>query len=320
MTKFVLDTEGVGTIAEMIKACYNDLENVKSSIQSYDVGDALDFNFEGAKKAILSNVDESVNKMNNSFILINDIIDSHSNLQGTFHYEVNLSQSSIQNSAINLSTVSENNVEVLNANNSSNDSSSQNSNYTVVRGDSLSKIALKYGTTVAALAAANNIKNVDLIYTGQNLVIPSNDTSTEGNSKQTVSQDKTTDSKESKSSSNVSQSSVTNQNSNGTVYKAEFTAYYPSNDPMEGGLNDCKGKPLNPDNLTCAAPKNIPYGTKIQISGTGTSYDGKIFTVTDRGGAIKIKDDGTYRIDILMSDGKQCNQFGRRGGQITILD
>ncbi len=44
--------------------------------------------------------------------------------------------------------------------------------YTVVRGDTLYTIAIKFGTTVAALAAANNIANPNLIQVGQVLVIP----------------------------------------------------------------------------------------------------------------------------------------------------
>lgn len=41
--------------------------------------------------------------------------------------------------------------------------------YTVVKGDNLTKIAKKYGTTVKQLAAWNGIKNVNLIYPGQKL-------------------------------------------------------------------------------------------------------------------------------------------------------
>lgn len=43
--------------------------------------------------------------------------------------------------------------------------------YTVKRGDTLSAIAKKYGTTVSALAKLNNIQNVNLIYVGQVLKI-----------------------------------------------------------------------------------------------------------------------------------------------------
>jgi LysM repeat protein len=43
--------------------------------------------------------------------------------------------------------------------------------YTVVRGDTLYKIALKYNTTVAALVERNKIPNPNLIYVGQQLCI-----------------------------------------------------------------------------------------------------------------------------------------------------
>ena len=44
--------------------------------------------------------------------------------------------------------------------------------YTVKSGDTLYKIATMYNTTVAKIAAANNIANVNSIYVGQVLVIP----------------------------------------------------------------------------------------------------------------------------------------------------
>lgn len=44
--------------------------------------------------------------------------------------------------------------------------------YTVKPGDTLTAIAAKYGTTVAAIVAANNIPNPDLIQVGQVLIIP----------------------------------------------------------------------------------------------------------------------------------------------------
>lgn len=44
--------------------------------------------------------------------------------------------------------------------------------YVVQPGDTLSRIAARYGTTVQAIAQANNIVNVNLIYVGQVLTIP----------------------------------------------------------------------------------------------------------------------------------------------------
>lgn len=46
-----------------------------------------------------------------------------------------------------------------------------NSVYIVKAGDTLWAIAQKYGTTVNAIASKNNIKNVNLIYPGQKLII-----------------------------------------------------------------------------------------------------------------------------------------------------
>jgi GH25 family lysozyme M1 (1,4-beta-N-acetylmuramidase)/LysM repeat protein len=51
-------------------------------------------------------------------------------------------------------------------------SSTPKRTYTVKAGDSLSAIAVKYSTTVAALASANDIKNINNIKAGQVLVIP----------------------------------------------------------------------------------------------------------------------------------------------------
>ncbi len=44
--------------------------------------------------------------------------------------------------------------------------------YVVQQNDTLSSIALMYGTTVSALAAANNLQNADVIGAGDTLVIP----------------------------------------------------------------------------------------------------------------------------------------------------
>jgi len=47
-----------------------------------------------------------------------------------------------------------------------------NTIYVVQYGDTLSQIALDYGTTISAIASINNISNVNLIYVGQILNIP----------------------------------------------------------------------------------------------------------------------------------------------------
>jgi LysM repeat protein len=48
----------------------------------------------------------------------------------------------------------------------------QPQNYIVQRGDTLARIAARFGTTVWAIAQANNIQNINWIYAGMYLTIP----------------------------------------------------------------------------------------------------------------------------------------------------
>lgn len=51
--------------------------------------------------------------------------------------------------------------------------------YIVVRGDTLSGISKRFNTTVSELARLNNIKNVNLIYVGQKILLPNTNNNTE---------------------------------------------------------------------------------------------------------------------------------------------
>lgn len=104
----------------------------------------------------------------------------------------------------------------------------------------------------------------------------------------------------------------------GKEVNAEFTAYYPANDSMQGGFLDAMGNKLDPNKLTCAAPKSVPFKTKIQVKNTGTDRDNLVYTCTDRGGAIVIDSNGVYHIDLLMKDKKSALAFGRRKGKALI--
>lgn len=53
----------------------------------------------------------------------------------------------------------------------SSSSAKKKTTYTVKKGDTLTAIAKKYGTTINKLKAANNIKNANKIYIGQKLII-----------------------------------------------------------------------------------------------------------------------------------------------------
>ena len=112
------------------------------------------------------------------------------------------------------------------------------------------------------------------------------------------------DEKEEATSSNSIGDTVTTV-TGGREVNAEYTAYYPANNSMQGGFFDAMGNKLDPSKLTCAAPKDIPFGTKIQVKGTGTNRDSLVYKVTDRGGAINVQN-GVYRIDLLMATKEEC--------------
>ena len=106
---------------------------------------------------------------------------------------------------------------------------------------------------------------------------------------------------------------------NGKKVKARFSAYCPKAEgSIGGGSTTASGEKINYNLKTCAAPPQIPFGTQIQVMGTGTRYDGLTYKVNDRGGAIKVLSDGTYRIDLLMGSGSEMNKFGMRNGYIII--
>jgi LysM domain len=52
--------------------------------------------------------------------------------------------------------------------------------HTVQAGQNLYRISLRYGVSIASIAAANGITNVNLIYVGQTLYIPCSDSNTQG--------------------------------------------------------------------------------------------------------------------------------------------
>ena len=63
-----------------------------------------------------------------------------------------------------------------------------------------------------------------------------------------------------------------------------------------------------------AAPKEIPFGTKMKIDGFGDM----VFTVNDRGGYIKKVGD-TYRIDVWFPKHGDAEKYGRRWTTATII-
>lgn len=102
------------------------------------------------------------------------------------------------------------------------------------------------------------------------------------------------------------------------IHQAVFTGYYPDDSLMEGGYYSATGELLDPSAYTVAAPACIPFGAEITVGGTGNKRDGWTYRVNDRGGRIKVDDEGRYHIDILMRNAKQANDFGVVHGWIEV--
>lgn len=117
-------------------------------------------------------------------------------------------------------------------------------------------------------------------------------------------------------------SAKTKPGKKGKIVKAEYTAFGPPWNAMEGGGRNAvdgssQDKDLADGKYICAAPKSVSFWTKVTVGGTGTDQDGKIYTVKDRGGAIIISGN-VYHIDLLMKTRAEQNAFGRRQGHAVI--
>lgn len=69
-----------------------------------------------------------------------------------------------------------------------------------------------------------------------------------------------------------------------------------------------------------AAPSNIPLGSKMYIPELENYKPDGMFDVEDRGGAIKVKKDGTYVIDVWVPSYEEAKQFGRKTTTIYLLE
>lgn len=103
---------------------------------------------------------------------------------------------------------------------SSKASTSSDTVYTVVKGDTLSGIAAKYGTTYQKLAAYNNIANPNVIHVGQKIKIPRKSTTSSTNSTPKPAQPVATK----KSSEEVAKDVINGKYGNGDARKKQLEA------------------------------------------------------------------------------------------------
>ncbi|MFT8348799.1 3D domain-containing protein [Clostridium saccharoperbutylacetonicum] len=110
-----------------------------------------------------------------------------------------------------------------------------------------------------------------------------------------------------------------NNNIKGTPIKAELTAY--SDDPRS---QEQWGSQTAMQTRTrigvIAAPKNVPLGSKMYIPELNNYKQDGMFNVEDRGGAIKVKKDGTYVIDVWVPSHEEAMKFGRKYTTIYLME
>lgn len=114
-----------------------------------------------------------------------------------------------------------------------------------------------------------------------------------------------------------SEGSVSDNDNSRKSIKVELTAY--SNDKRcSDNWNSQTAMGTETRVGVVAAPKNIPLGSKLYIPELKNYKEDGIFDVEDRGGAIKVKKDGTYIIDVWMPTYEEAVQFGRKTTTVYI--
>lgn len=117
----------------------------------------------------------------------------------------------------------------------------------------------------------------------------------------------------------AAESRVKSEAPNGKLINVELTAY--CNDEQ------CSGKWGGTTTMgtetrlgVVAAPSSISLGSKLYIPDLSYYKNDAVFNVEDRGGAVKMKDDGTYIIDVWFPTHEQVEQFGRVRTTAYILE
>lgn len=68
-----------------------------------------------------------------------------------------------------------------------------------------------------------------------------------------------------------------------------------------------------------AAPTEITLGSRLYIPDLKEYKDDCVFDVEDRGGAVQVKDDGTYIIDVWLPTHEEVKEFGRKKSTVFLI-
>lgn len=121
---------------------------------------------------------------------------------------------------------------------------------------------------------------------------------------------------EAQKNGNINSSLITPENANKTWGTVTVTETVTTKRKYKWSGHGNPQDDVKKGKLVCAAPPSIPFGTKIKISGTGTEYDGKEFTVKDRLDETKVKN-GKYYVALLVKDYKKKSPSAWLNGKVT---
>lgn len=183
--------------------------------------------------------------------------------------------------------------------------------YTIKVGDTLSKIAIKTGTTVKNLKAYNRLSS-DLIIAGTTLSLTNKNQKIIPGKKPAIKKMKTTAvSNPIKKKTSIEQTHNTTQQSNSSKQTLTMTATaYVADCPGCSGITATGIDVRNSTpNLIAVDPAVIPLGSTVWVEGYGTAIAG------DTGGAIK-----GNRIDLLVSEYNAAIEYGVKTVTVKVLN
>ncbi|MCY8515866.1 LysM peptidoglycan-binding and 3D domain-containing protein [Bacillus atrophaeus] len=204
--------------------------------------------------------------------------------------------------------------------------------YTVKEGDSLWKIAQKYGISINSLKSWNNLDS-DMIYAGTTLAVkgqvsasntaqasqPQAETKqeavqTEQPKQETVQQQPKQESKAAAETSEKTEEQPVQSNTSNQSAKKELTVTATAYSANDGGISGvtATGVDLNKNpnaKVIAVDPQVIPLGSKVYVEGYGEA------TAADTGGAIK-----GNKIDVFVPKTSDAHNWGVRTVKVKVLN
>lgn len=208
--------------------------------------------------------------------------------------------------------------------------------YTIKAGDTLSKIAQKFGTTVNNLKGWNNLSS-DMIYAGSTLSVkgqataantvtenaqtsaPQTETKQEAVQKEqpkqeAVQQQPKQETKAAADTSVKTEEKAVESNTNQQEATKELTVTATAYSANDGGISGVTATGIdlnkNPNAKVIAVDPNvIPLGSKVYVEGYGEA------TAADTGGAIK-----GNKIDVFVPNKSDAHNWGVRTVSVKVLN